>query len=232
MKIHLELQIPQGSVSIYGSLEHGQDIQLTPHGNFQYEYGFYFPEEGDFSHYPAHVSNYTDIIAYATPTVLKVREPKPDHRETDTGTWSYVLKRGSKDEILTKLTSSPLSSLPVEQLLSRLYKDKRFLEQATSILRSRQEYRDEIWRVALAVNNQTLVKEYLMNQPSSYLDVGDWFKSDVYVNKPHSRLEGSYDTSLRYLEYFPLINSRGMFLLRNSACDVLSLYAIVHGPSC
>lgn len=210
MKVHLELQIPQGSVSIYGSLEAGQDIQLTPHGTFQYEYGFYFPETGDFSHYPAHVSNYTDIIAYAAPTVLKVREPEPDRKETDTGTWSYVLKRGSKDEILAKVASSPLNSLPVDQLLPRLYKDKRFLEQVTSTLRSRQEYNDGIWRVALAVHNQELIKEYFLNQPSSYLNVGDWFTSDIYVIKPRSRLDASWDPSLRFLEYFPLINARGM----------------------
>lgn len=231
MKLHLELQLPQGSVSTYGSLKPGQDIQLSPHGTFQYEYGFYFPEVGDFPHYPAHVSSYTNIIAYAAPTVLKVREPKPDRKETDTGTWSYILKRGSKDEILTKLKSSPLSSLPTEQLLSRLYGDKRFLEQVTSTLRSRQEYNEEIWKVAFTVHNQELAKEYLMNRPSSYLNVGDWFSSHIYATRPHSRLEGSRDISLRFLEYFPLINERGMFLLMCSTCAVLSLYAIVHSCS-
>lgn len=216
MKVHLELQIPQGSVSIYGSLESGQDIQLSPHGTFQYEYGFYFPEAGDFAHYPAHVSNYTDIIAYAAPNVLKVRKPLPDYKATDVTTWSFILKSGSKDDILSKLASSPLSSLPVEQLLPRLHKDKRFLQQVTSTLRSRQEYNEEIWRVALAVHHQELIKEYLMNQPSSYLDVGDWFVSDIYVNKPHSRLDGSWDNSLRNLEYFPLINSRVHKATRNA----------------
>lgn len=226
MKLHLELQIPRGSISIYGSFKPGQDIQLSPHGTFQYEYGFYFPGAGDFSHYPAHVSSYTNIIAYAAPTVLTVREPKPDRKETDTGTWSHILKRGTKDEILAKLTSSPLSSLPTEQLLPRLHKDKRFLEQVTSTLRSRQEYNEEIWRVALALHNQTLIKEFLMNQPPSYLDVGDWFTSDIYATRPHSRLE-SHENSLRYLEYFPLINARGMFMLKNSTC---TLTLIVHGP--
>ncbi|KAF9984495.1 hypothetical protein BGZ65_000276, partial [Modicella reniformis] len=216
LKVHLEVQIPRGSISVYGSLESGQDIQLSSHGTFQYEYGFYFPETGDFPHYPAHVSTYTDIIAYAAPAALTVREPKPDRKETDTGTWSHILKRGSKDEILTKLASSPLSSLPVEQLLPRLYKDKRFLQQVTSVLRSRQEYDDEIWKVALTVHNKELTKEYLMNQPSSYLNVGDWFTSDVYVNKPHSRLEASWDNSLRYIEYFPLINARAHKATRNA----------------
>ncbi|KAF9361888.1 hypothetical protein BGX26_010291 [Mortierella sp. AD094] len=216
MMVHLEVQIPQGSISIYGSLESGQDIQLTPHGTFQYEYGFYFPEEGEFAHYPAHVSNYEDIIAFAAPAVLKVRAPAPDRKETDTGTWNYILKRGTKDDILAKLQSSSLSSLPVDQLLPRLYRDKRFLQQVTSELRSRQEYSEKIWSVGLAVQDQELAKEYLMNQPPSIINAGDWFTSSIYVCKPHSRLEGSWDNSLRYLEYFPLVNARAHKATRNA----------------
>ncbi|KAF9080092.1 hypothetical protein BGX29_005629, partial [Mortierella sp. GBA35] len=116
MKVHLEVQIPHGAISIYGSLESGQDVQLSPHDTFQYEYGFYFPEQGDFPHYPAHVSNYEDIIAFGSPTVLKVREPAPDRPETQTNTWGHILKHGTRDEILAKLETSPLSSLPVDQL--------------------------------------------------------------------------------------------------------------------
>ncbi|KAF9078987.1 hypothetical protein BGX27_007307, partial [Mortierella sp. AM989] len=153
------------------------DIQLSPHGTFQYEYGFYFPEEGDFSHYPAHVSNYEDIIAFATPATLKVRAPALDRKEADMGTWSYVLKHGTKDDILSKLESSSLSSLPFDMLLPRLQKDKRLLKQVTSALRLRQEYDERIWSVALTVQDQELVKEYLMNQPASLINVGDWFTS-------------------------------------------------------
>ncbi|KAI8597784.1 hypothetical protein EDD21DRAFT_384542 [Dissophora ornata] len=215
-KVHLEVQIPQGSISVYGSLESGQDIQLNPHGTFQYEYGFYFPEAGDFPHYPAHVSNYEDIIAHAAPSVLKVRAPKPDRKETDTDTWSHILKRGNKEDILKKLTSSPLSSLPVELLLPRLYKDRRFLRQVTLVLRSRQEFHERIWSVGLALQNQELVKEYLMSQSASFMSVGDWFTSNVYVSRPHSRLDGSSDWSFKYLEYFPLINARAHKATRNS----------------
>ncbi|KAG0300551.1 hypothetical protein BGZ98_009091 [Dissophora globulifera] len=216
MKVHLEVQIPQGSISIYGSLESGQDIQLEPHGTFQYEYGFYFPEQGDFPHYPAHVSNYEDIIAYAAPSVLKVRHPEPDRKETDKSIWSHVLKRGTRNDILAKLATSPMSSLPVPELLPRLYKDRRLLQQVTSLLRSRQEYNQQIWLVGLAFNLQDLAREFFMNQTASYLDVGDWFESPVLVKKPHSRLDGSWDQSFKYLEYFPLINARAHKATRNA----------------
>ncbi|KAI1295221.1 hypothetical protein EDD11_007941 [Mortierella claussenii] len=210
MKVHLEVQIPQGSISIYDGLKSAQDIQLSPYGTFQYEYCFYFPEEGVFPHYPAHVSNYEDIIAYATPSAIKVCTAEPDHKETaDTNSWSYLIKRGTKDQILKKLTTSPLSSLPVEELLPRLYKDRNFLQQVTSTLRARQEYNERIWSVALTVQNQELVKEYLMNQPASSLNPGFWFKSSVYERVSRSRLENSWENStFKYLEYFPLINAR------------------------
>ncbi|KAG0370933.1 hypothetical protein BC939DRAFT_527666 [Gamsiella multidivaricata] len=216
MVVHLEVQIPQGSISVYQSLETGQDIRLSPHSSFQYEYGFYFPEEGDFPHYPAHVSNYEDIIAHAAPSVLKVRAPLPGFNETETGTWAHILKYGTKESILAKLAASPLSSLPVEDLVPRLYRDKQLLQQMTSALRSRHEYNNQIWRVALAVKDQELVKEYLMNQPASELNTGDWFTSAIYIRRPHTRLESLQDTSYKHLEYFPLINARAHKATRNA----------------
>ncbi|KAG0054186.1 hypothetical protein BGZ83_011796 [Gryganskiella cystojenkinii] len=217
MKVHLEVQIPQGSISVNGSLKAGQDIQLSPHETFEYEYGFYFPEQGKFAHYPAHVSNYKDIIAFAEPAVLKVSVPQPAdlQKTTDTTTWSHILKRGSQDEILVKLGTSPISSLPVELLIPRLIRDRRFLHQVTSVLRGRQEYIEQVWRVSLrttatspasAAQNVELVQEYL--QSISDLRPADWFTSKVYKCRPHSRLEGSWDNSFKYLEYFPLINAR------------------------
>ncbi|KAG0290735.1 hypothetical protein BGZ96_005807 [Linnemannia gamsii] len=208
MKVHLEVQIPQGSISIYDSLESGQDIELRPHATFQYEYGFYFPEQGDFPHYPAHVSNYEDIIAYASPAVLKVREPAPDRLETLTNTWGYILKNGNREDILTKLEASPLSSLPIDQLIPRLYKDRQLLKRVTLALRSRQEYDYQIWSAAFAAQNEELIKEYLLNRNPMDFKVGDWFTSSFYTRRPHCRFEGTWDTSFKYLEYFPLINSR------------------------
>ncbi|KAF9904971.1 hypothetical protein EC991_002153 [Linnemannia zychae] len=208
VNVHLEVQIPQGAISINGSLESGHDIRLSHYSSFQYEYGFYFPDQGDFPHYPAHVSNYQDIIAFGTPNVLKVREPTPDRQETLEATWGHILKNGTRDDILSKLESSPFSSLPIEQLLPRLYKDRQLLKRVTSALRTRQEYDSTIWSAAFAVQNEELIKEYLDNRNRTDFRVGDWFTSSIYTRRPHCRLEGTWDDSFKYLEYFPLINAR------------------------
>ncbi|KAF9321791.1 hypothetical protein BG003_011515 [Podila horticola] len=211
LKVHLELQIPHGSISIYGSLDSSQDIHLSPHGSFQYEYGFYFPEQGDFPHYPAHVSSYEDIIAFAPPAALHVRDPEPNRHETDTTSWTYVLKSGTKEDILHKLaTGSMTGHFPEALLMPRLNKDARFLQQVTSTLRSRQEYRDGIWRQSLVIaqSDVSLVREYLEHQAYLVSRLPDWFTSKYIVRRPHSRLTDDYDSSIQYLEYFPLVNSR------------------------
>lgn len=211
LRVHLDLQIPHGSISIYGSLDSSQDIHLSPHGSFQYEYGFYFPEQGDFPHYPAHVSSYEDIIAFAPPAVLRVRDPEPNRRETDTSSWTYVLKSGTKDDILHKLaTGSMTGNFPEPLLLPRLNKDARFLQQVTSTLRARQEYRDGIWRQSLVIaqGDVSLVREYLEHQEYLVSRLPDWFTSKYIVRRPHSRLTSDYDNSIQFLEYFPLVNSR------------------------
>ncbi|KAG0091197.1 hypothetical protein BGZ92_001279 [Podila epicladia] len=211
LKVHLELQIPHGSISIYGSFDSSQDIHLSPHGSFQYEYGFYFPEQGDFPHYPPHVSSYEDIIAFAPSAALRVRVPEPNRRETDTTSWTYVLKSGTKEDILHKLATGSLTGhFPETLLMPRLNKDARFLHQVTSTLRARQEYRDAIWRQSLVIaqSDVSLVREYLEHQEHLINRLPDWFTSKYIVRRPHSRLTDANDISIQYLEYFPLVNSR------------------------
>ncbi|KAG0334848.1 hypothetical protein BG004_000243 [Podila humilis] len=217
MKLHLEVQIPQGSISIYDSVETGQDVTLPAHGTFQYEYKFYFPEQGDFPHYPAHVSNYETIVAYASPSMIRVRELQPGLQTstTDTTSWQHVLSNGTKDDILAKLSCGSLKSLPIQHLLPRLYSDGDFLKHVTQSLRARHEYIDQIWRVSLATNDcESLVQEYLSRQP--VVDkVGDWFTSKILVKRPQSRtVEAAKE--FQVLEYFPLINARVHKATRNA----------------
>ncbi|KAF9927501.1 hypothetical protein FBU30_003218 [Linnemannia zychae] len=209
LKLHLETQLPEGAVPIYDTIESGQDIMLSAHGNFQYEYKFYFPKEGDYPHYPAHVSDYEDIIAYAKPSILKVRTRQSEvvQETVDKTTWSYVLNHGTKEDILAKLAKDPLDGMHVEILIPKLYRDSTFLKQVTDILRDRFEYNDRIWSVSIVLKNQEkLVSEYISHQ-TLYNRLGDWFTSTLAERRIQSRYETAYNT-FHYLEYFPLINAR------------------------
>ncbi|KAG0308260.1 hypothetical protein BGZ97_000117 [Linnemannia gamsii] len=210
MRLHVEVQLPEGAMPIYGDIEAGQDIMLAAHGNFQYEYKFYFPKEGDYPHYPAHVSDYDDIIAFAQPSVLKVRSSQPGSAVRDTfdkTTWNYVLTHGTQDDVLAKLAKDPLDGMRVEILIPRLYRDSAFLRRVTDVLRDRHEYNDRIWSVSLVLKGEDkLVSEYIIQQPI-YHRVGDWFTSALLNRRTRSRYEVSHGV-FHYLEYFPLINAR------------------------
>ncbi|KAF9340642.1 hypothetical protein BGZ91_000982 [Linnemannia elongata] len=210
MKLHLEVQLPEGAMPIYDNIESGQDIMLAAHGNFQYEYKFYFPKEGDYPHYPAHVSDYDDIVAFAQPSVLKVRTRQPGSALRDTldkTTWSYVLTHGTQEDVLAKLAKDPLDGMRVEILIPRLYRDATFLRRVTDVLRDRHEYNDRIWSVSLVLKGEDkLVSEYIVQQPI-YHRVGDWFTSPLLKRRTRSRYEVSHG-AFHYLEYFPLINAR------------------------
>ncbi|KAG9065566.1 hypothetical protein KI688_001854 [Linnemannia hyalina] len=209
MKLHLEVQLPEGAMPIYG-IEAGQDIMLEAHDSFQYEYTFYFPKEGDYPHYPAHVSDYDDIVAFAQPSVLKVRTCQPGSAVRDTldkTTWSYVLTHGTQEDVLAKLAKDPLDGMRVEILIPRLYRDAAFLRRVTDVLRDRHEYNDRIWSVSLVLKGEDkLVGEYIVQQPI-YHRVGDWFTSALLKRRTRSRYEVS-NGAFHYLEYFPLINAR------------------------
>ncbi|KAG0049783.1 hypothetical protein BGZ83_005402 [Gryganskiella cystojenkinii] len=215
MKLHLEVQLPQGAMPI-GDIETSQDVELSAHGTYQDEYMFYFPEEGDFDHYPAHISDDEEIIAFANPTVLKVRVPVPGVFSAgyvvDTTTWNYVVNHGSNDQVLVKLGTDSLEGLPVELLIPRLYKDVGFLKNVTNVLRERHEYIDRIWSVCLALDYKEdrelgkLLKEYIEQQ--TVVDkVGPYFTSALLTKRPQNRYK-HHDKSFHYLEYFPLINAR------------------------
>ncbi|KAF9429682.1 hypothetical protein BGZ76_001143 [Entomortierella beljakovae] len=214
MKLHIEVQLPRGAISICNPLQAGLHVQLTGYGTYEYEYHFYFPEEGDFQHYPAHVSDYEDIIAFASPSVLKVRKFVPGHikNTVNTKSWGHVLSRGTQDEVLEKLRTDPLEGLKPELLISRLYTDKGFLKSITDVLRERNEYNDRIWSVSLMFNDAndketlSILREYIANKAITQ-KLGYWFKSNLVTRKPRHRQEFVQE-SFEYFEYFPLINAR------------------------
>ncbi|KAF8923577.1 hypothetical protein BGZ58_002779 [Dissophora ornata] len=194
MKLHVEVQLPQGAISIHGSLESAQDVQLSAHGTFQYGYHFYFPEEGDFPHYPAHVSDYEDVIAFAKPAVLKVRTPEPGEiqNSVDTSSWNYTLGRGSDEDVLSKLITDPLDGMRVELVWS------------VSLVLGGEE--DQQLERKEKEEQLKLVGEYVENQAIAQ-KVGYWFTSPLLKRRPRSRHEAT-SKAFCHLEYFPLINAR------------------------
>jgi hypothetical protein len=66
-------QIPQGSLPLKRTKYlQSKDICLQPYSTEQYEIQFYFPQEGEFWHFPTNVSKQGKVRAFAEPHKLKV----------------------------------------------------------------------------------------------------------------------------------------------------------------
>jgi hypothetical protein len=69
--------LPEGAVQLKdGSLTTSRFIQLAPYTTQQFEYWFYFPRGGEFSHFPLHVVKKERAVAFAQPTRLTVIDVK------------------------------------------------------------------------------------------------------------------------------------------------------------
>jgi hypothetical protein len=148
------------------------------------------------------------LITFAQPATLKVRKKVPEWRSDGTASLSMILAKGTKNEILEKLAVSSLQGLNITTLVQRLYRDKDLLKQATDILRSRNEYFEEVWKVGITMGDYTLCKEYIQGHVISQ-NVGGWFKSELLTVQPGRWIRPvNGETAFQYLEYFPLINSR------------------------
>ena len=75
----------------------GHYVQLQPYSTTTYEYFFYFPQPGDFTHYPVHVARNGRMIASAAPVTLKAVKKLT---KIDTESWEYVSQNGSNEQVL------------------------------------------------------------------------------------------------------------------------------------
>ncbi|KAF9971904.1 hypothetical protein BGZ73_005036, partial [Actinomortierella ambigua] len=213
--VFLDIQLPQGAISIYDTFKAGHDVVLAPHATFQYEYGFYFPEAGDFPHYPAHVSDYEQIVAYAEPVVLHVRAPEVDRasEDEDKMSWPYLLQWGTKDDIIRKLEQSTLTEgsggVPMDALERFMVKDPVFYKRVVTLLRERREYYDRVWRLSVVHGERESLREYLARQVWLTDKVGYWFESSLLTVQPTAKAHSANrELSFEVLEFFPLINAR------------------------
>ena len=72
-------------------------LDLEPYRTQTIDYLFYFPQPGQFAHFPAHVAKNEKVVAAAKPATFDVVE-KPT--KPDTESWDYVSQNGTDDEVL------------------------------------------------------------------------------------------------------------------------------------
>lgn len=198
-KLELLLQIPEGAIPVQKSF-FMQNIQLRleSHATQTFEYFFYFPKAGKFSHYPVQASNEGVFIASAPATPFEVVDKTT---KIDKTSWDYLSQQGEPAEILKHMQENNVDRLALEKISWRM-RDRAFFENILKLLRERYSYNDLLWSYGLYHNDRQAIREYLQHRDDFLTQCGDAIETSLIVIDPVVR------KTYQHLEYGPLINAR------------------------
>ena len=198
-KLELLMQIPAGAIRVNsGFTTRGISLQVAPYATQTFEYGFYFPEVGRFTHFPVHVSSAGALIASADARTLEVL---PEPSEVDTTSWQYVSQNGTPEEVITYLERTNLQRTALAQIAWRM-RQPAFFDQVTNLLRARHTYEHTLWSYALWHRRPQPTREFLRNAADFVAQCGRALSSPLLEIDPIER------KSYQHLEYSPLFNPR------------------------
>lgn len=197
--IELLIQIPQGAVVSSGSRETQTiDVDLQPFSTQSFEYSFYFPTAGDFTHFPAHVASDGKVVAVADQVAFKVVD---EPAELDKESWAYVSQNGGNDQVIDFLNRQNVLRLNLSKIAFRM-KDRGFFNEVIKVLRNRYVFNSTLWSYSLMHNDIDAINEYLEANDSFVSQCGQYLKSTPLTVEPVVR------NWYEHREYRPLINAR------------------------
>ena len=173
-------------------------LKLEPFHTQTLDYHFYFPEEGDFGHFPAHVSEGESLLGNALSTTLHVVEK---HSRVDEASWDYVSQFASNEDVIEYLDQHRLIDLDLTKIAFRMAK-KSFFEAAIGRLRDRHVYSHELWAYGLKHNHPETIGTYLRHSDGFVHRCGATLDCDLLQIDPVDR------TTYQHLDYKPLVNAR------------------------
>ena len=197
--VELLIQIPQGALAANGSQETKTiQLDLAAFSTQTFEYSFYFPTAGKFSHYPAHVSAEETVLAIAEGVSFVVSEQPA---EVDQTSWVYVSQNGSADEVIEFLNKQNVLRLELEKIAFRM-SDKDFFLRTIKTLRNRYVFNPTLWSYAVKHNDRDSIQEFLSQAEAITSECGPSFESGLLTLNPVER------NWYQHREYWPLVNAR------------------------
>jgi hypothetical protein len=199
LDIEVLLQIPEGSLPVSGGFfTRGVAVTLDGYASRSFEYSFYFPNAGEFRHYPAHVGDSSRLAAFAAPRVLQVVETPT---VLDTTSWEHVSQRADADTVLEFLRRENPFGLELGRIAWRM-RDAAVWRRTVDVLRERLVFDEELWSFALLHRDERGVREYLGRRAEVVHRAGPWLRSPLLDVDPVRR------RFYEHLEYDPLVNAR------------------------
>ena len=198
VEIEIICEIPQGSIPV-NDLEYTKTYSLTisPLGTTIKEFNFYFPEEGQFTIFPATAIKNNMYICHAN---LSEGSLKVVKRKTAKGVMesiSEILVSGSKKDILAFMETKNIRNSKIFNFndIYWLFKDEKFYQQAIEILRKRFIFDRTTWAFSIYHGMKKEFFEYLAHTKSYF--------GMKYLKLPSLTID---DFDIK--EYSPLTNPR------------------------
>lgn len=192
-------QIPQGSLPLAGSqTTDSQTIRIEPFAVQRITYQFYFPQPGQYVHYPVCVSNDGKAIARGVERTFSVVTTPT---QIDTASWEQVARNGDAAKIQAFLQAANLHQLDWSLVLPRL-RERPIYDVVLGVLEQAKLWQHEVWSYALLYRDLPRMKAFLEKQDALVSTVGPVFDSPLLRVQPVER--GVYE----HLEYAPLVVAR------------------------
>lgn len=193
------LQVPEGAIPLAnGQKTKSTKIELAPFNSQKIEYFFYFPEPGQYQHYPVHVSSDGEVLAFAPPATFKVVERLS---KVDTESWVYISQQGSNEEVVSFLKNQNLQRIDLSAIAFRM-QDKAFFGSVLELLAQRHAYDQTLWSYSLKHGDVTSIRQYLQHQDALVSSCGAALDSPLLTIDPVKR------HTYEHLDYRPLVNAR------------------------
>ncbi len=192
------LQIPQGAVPVAsGFYTKTMHWNLQPFTTQRFEYFFYFPKTGTFSHYPAQVSINEELVAFCEASTMNVVAKLKD---VDTTSWQYVSQEGTPEQVLEFLGKNNINRIELPKIAFRM-RDKEFFLKTYKLLDAAHAYDEVLWSYGIFHNFVPAIREYLKTTPIA-ANCGSWLESEILTVAPVVR------RTYQFLEYSPFVNAR------------------------
>lgn len=197
--VSLLVQLPQGSLPLEGSQSTTSNpVDLPPYGTQQFEYAFYFPLAGEFTHYGAQVSESGRLIAAAKSERLSASD---EPAITNTDTWQYVADWGDTEQVVGFLRSANLEEIDLGRIAFRMA-DKAAFESVVASLRGAGQYEKNLWGYALVHRDEQGIQELVSMSGDLLQRLGAAIESPIVSSSVETRRE------LEHLDFRPLVVAR------------------------
>jgi len=197
-KVDVLTQIPGGALPVLrGMTTRTTHMALEPYSTRTLEYFCYFPEPGDFEHYPVHAAQESEVIGYADAFAFRVVKEVTD---IDKESWEHISQFASDADVVGYLEGHNIDRLKLDLVAFRM-RDRGYFKKVTDLLRKRHVYNHTLWAYGLHHKDRATISEYMPHSPMAK-------RCGRIIESPLLTIDPVVRHFYQHKEYWPLVNAR------------------------